>query len=454
MVAAHHRTNRLQIIAYSIITIVLAVAAAFGISWFLLNPKPLKLAVGPAGGVYARFAEKLVAVVARESRLTRIVAINTDNDGDSLTRLHRGTVDLAIARTDSKVPADARAVALLERELMYVVTSKARRFSSLASLKGMKVAIPGKDPQNEIFIKRLLETVEIAAVSYAGQTVPQDASFEKLLIAPAPAPFQAVVALTPVSYFGGTAQRDQIGHRVSQFELHGIDGGGAIEKKVPGVFSETMDAGMVASSPAWPDDDVDTVGLHHLLLTRKQMSGPKAAELTRIIVENKEELGLDHEFATLIEPPDADKTAQILAHPGSADYVNDEVKTFLDRYGDLFYISTAAAGLIGSVFVAIYSWVTRVDPIRASSLAGDNVLVGERIKKATALGELDVAETEMEDILKRVLTGLQDETMSAEGLDAFRLSHDNARRALMTRRNALIGGAGHEPARATSEETG
>jgi TRAP-type uncharacterized transport system substrate-binding protein len=439
MVAAHHRTNRLQIVLYILGTFILAGAAAVAISYYFLRPKVLRVAVGPVGGVYQRVVEKLGPLVQSDSRNLRLLPVFTDNDADSLAKLHRGAVDLAIARTDAKIPADARVVALLERELMYIVTAKSRKFTALSGLKGLKVAILASDGQNEAFIKRLLASVDVPSSSYTSQSVPFETPFERLLLAPPTPAYQAAILLSPASRFGGQAQREQMGRRIAQLEFHGIEGGKAIEKQVPGVFSETIDAGTFSASPAVPDDELESVGLHHLMLARKQMPSGVAAALTRIIVENKDELGLEHEFAALIEPPDEEKTAQFLAHPGSADYVNGEVKTFLERYSDLFYIGTAAAGLIGSLFVALYSWITRVDPVRASSLTGEVLAIADRIKKCRTMEDIDIAETELEDILKRALTGLQDETISPEGLDVFRLSHDDAHRSLMARRNAIIG---------------
>ena len=58
------------------------------------------------------------------------------------------------------------------------------------------------------------------------------------------------------------------------------------------------------------------------------------SDLARIIYENKAELSLTDGFAFKIERPATDKDAFIVAHPGAAEYINDEIKSFVERYSD------------------------------------------------------------------------------------------------------------------------
>ena len=107
---------------------------------------------------------------------------------------------------------------------------------------------------------------------------------------------------------------------------------------------------MLSSSPAVPEDDVDTIGLQWLLVAQSKMSTTTAGDLARIIYENKADLALADGFASKIEPADTDKDAFIVAHQGAAEYINDDTKSFMDRYSDLMYLGVAALGVIGSIF--------------------------------------------------------------------------------------------------------
>jgi NMT1 family protein len=120
------------------------------------------------------------------------------------------------------------------------------------------------------------------------------------------------------------------------------------EAEVPS--EETLPTGMLSSSPVVPDDDLDTIGLQWLLVVQSHMSSSTAGDLARIIYENEAELALDRGFASKIEPADTDKDAFIVAHPGAAEYINDDTKSFMDRYSDLLYLSVAVLSVFGSIF--------------------------------------------------------------------------------------------------------
>jgi len=139
------------------------------------------------------------------------------------------------------------------------------------------------------------------------------------------------------------------------FTLNAIDGAKALARKNPGISEETLATGMLSSSPAIPDDDLDTIGLQWLLVAQSRISSATAGDLARTIYENKAGLALEDGFASRIEPADVDKDAFIVAHQGAAEYINDDTKSFMDRYSDLLYLGVAALSVIGSIFAAIYT---------------------------------------------------------------------------------------------------
>src|ERR1700719_5125515 len=162
---------------------------------------------------------------------------------------------------------------------------------------------------------------------------------------------------------------------------------------------------MLSSSPAIPDDDLDTIGLQWLLVTQSRMSPATAGDLARTIYENKAELALPDGFASRIEPADTDKDAFIVAHQGAAEYINDDTKSFMDKYSDVMYLGAGALSVIGSIFAAIYTKITRVAPERAGELATELLSIGEKIAPAHSLDELDQLQDQLEGILRGVIIG-------------------------------------------------
>jgi hypothetical protein len=194
---------------------------------------------------------------------------------------------------------------------------------------------------------------------------------------------------------------------------------------------------MLSASPAVPEEDLDTVGLEWLLIAQSKLSTTTVSDLARIIYENKADLALDGGFASRIEPAATDKDAFIVAHPGAAEYINDEIKSFIERYSDLMYVALAALSIIGTIFAAIYAKVTRVAPEKASELATAILDIGERMEHANSHDALDQLQGELEAVLRAVVIGLRDGTISSDGLDTFRLGYEFVRDEIALRRDHL-----------------
>jgi len=425
-------------------TLIVVVGGTLAASYWLYKPQVLVFAAGPQGGVYYRFAKKLAETVAANSRSLRISVQPTDTRLAAVTRLGKLDADIAIGRTDQKFPTTARTIAVLEHDVVVLVAPKASKMTSLSSLRGRKVAVTGTDGQNEAFAKRLFEAMHIPHAAYSLQTVPADMPFDRLIGAP-PGPqggsqpaYQAVLAIGPRSQFDTISRLEQPDRRPAlDLEVQGLEDAKAIERRVPGVYAETVEAGTLSSSPRWPPEDIETIALYHELLVNRLPSSV-VTELTRILFENKEELGLDREFATRIEPPETDKGEYVIAHQGAVDYFNGDVKSFLDRYSDFIYIGSSILGVVGSVVYGLYTWTTKTDPVKASLLARDLLIIAEKVDGVDTLDALDKTEEELERALKDVLVGLQENRFSAEGLDVLRLAYDHSHKAIAARRRMLI----------------
>ncbi|SEB81527.1 TRAP transporter solute receptor, TAXI family [Rhizobiales bacterium GAS188] len=426
--------NRAQIVLFTLLTLILTAVSVWAARAWLGYPTTVTFVVGPEGGVEAKFAARLAAVVADNSRNLRVSVVSTQDAAQALTRLGRGQFDLAMLRTDAKVPNHARAVAILEHEVLLMLGPKGSKVKALADLRGKKVAVIGADSRSEGFFRHLLELYDISTNGMVIETLPPGTILDKLL---APGGYNAVIAIEPLSKISADKRYEELAKRLNRFTLEPIDEAKAIERKSPGTFAESIDAGLLSAAPRIPDDDLDTIGLQWILVARDKLSEATVTDLARLIFENKADLAIDNQFATKIEPADTDKDAFIVAHQGAAQYINDDTKTFLDRYSDILYLTMGCGSIIASIFVGLYSAVTRIRPTRAIELSTAVIEVGERIDDAASIEALEAIQDELEGILKRVLVGLKDGSVSDDGLDAFRLAYELVRDSLDMRVQSL-----------------
>lgn len=425
------KSNRMQMLLFAALTVILTVATVWG-SRIWLKSETLVFAVGDANGPEARFAAKLATMLkTSNSRLQLKIVANTDS-AKALAQFDRKQADLAVLRTDARVPPRARAIAILEHDVVLLVSPSGKKIKSLAELKKRKIAVVADSDSGVALIRRLLDAADDPAAAARVQMAPLNSSFDKLLTSGG---YGAVIAIAPAS--GMLRDKSFRQNARSAITLNGIGESKALIKRHPGVVEESLSAGELSSTPAIPQEDIDTVGLQWLLVAQSRLSPAIAGSLARAIYENKGELALENGFASRIEPASTDKDAFIVAHQGAADYLNDDTKSFVDRYSDLAYLGLAVLSVIASLFVALYTKVTRIAPEKASALSTAILDIGERIEHATSMDALDALQDELETLLRGAVIGLRDGTISTDGLDTFKLGYEFVRDELGMRRESL-----------------
>ncbi len=426
------KSNRSQIILFSILTLILTAVTVWGGRVWLRNSETLIFAVGEPNGPEARFAARLAALLKNNSSRLRLKIVPNGDNAKALAQFDRKEANLAILRTDAKIPARARTLAILEHDVVLVLSPGGKKIKSVADLKKKKIAVLADGESSVAFVRNVLELSDNPDAAARVQMAPPNTTFDKLFASG----FGAVIAIAHASKIMKDKSYEQYAKHGS-FTLNAIDSAKALARKYPALSEETVATGMPSSSPAVPDDDVDTIGLEWLLVAQARLSTTTTGDLARIVYENKAELALDDGFASKIEPAETDKDAFIIAHPGAAEYINDDTKSFMDRYSDMMYLGAAALSVIGSIFAGIYTKITRVAPEKASELATAILDIGERMEHAKTLDALDDLQDELEGILRGAVIGLRDGTISSDGLDTFKLGYEFVRDEIGMRRDHL-----------------
>jgi TRAP-type uncharacterized transport system substrate-binding protein len=433
-------SNRGQMLLFAMLTLILTVATVWGGRIWLRNSETLTFAVGNANGPEAQFAARLAGVLKNTSSRLRLKIASNADAAKALAQFDRRQADLAVLRTDAKIPPRARALAILEHDVVLLISPGSKKIKSLAELKKKKLAVLADGDSNAAFVRGILEIPEGAEGNARVQMAPANSTLDRLFSSGG---YGAVVAVAHASAIVKDKSFEQYARR-NQFSLNAIEEAKTLARRNPSISEETLAKGMLSSSPEMPDDDLDTIGLQWLLVAQSRMSATTAEELARTIYENKAELALDNGFASRIEPASVDKDAFIVAHPGAAEYINDGTKSFMDRYSDLLYLGAGALSIIGSIFVGVYTKIARIAPEKASELATAILDIGERIAHANSMDALDRLQDELEAILRGAVIGLRDGTISSDGLDTFKLGYEFVRDEISMRRESLKRQAAHD----------
>lgn len=427
------KSNRVQILLFVLLTLALTGATVWGARVWLKKSETLVFAVGDPNGPEARFANKLSAVIKNNFSRFRVTIVTNADNAKALAQFDRRDANLAVLRTDAKVPPRARAVAILDHDVVLVFSPAGKKIKSLAELKKKKIAIIADNEGGAAFLRNILELSDGPAAKPLVQVVSPGTPVDKLLAAG----IGAVVTIAPASKLVKDKSYEQYARR-GGLTLNTLEAAKLLTRKYPALSEESVESGTLSSSPAIPEEDVETVGLKWLLVAQSWMPASAIGELARLVYENKAELALENGFASRIEPAATDKDAFIIAHPGAAEYINDDIQSFVERYSDLLYAAIAALGIIGSICATLYTKVTRVAPEKASELATQLLDLGEDCQDATCADDLDRMQDELEQILRGVVIGLRDGTISSDGLETFKLGYQFVRDEIAMRREALL----------------
>ena len=268
-------SNRRQVLLFAALTLILTVATVWAGIW-LRNSETLIFAVGDAKSLEARFATKLAAVLKNNSSRLRLKIVPSTDSAQALAQFDRRKADLAVLRTDAKVPPRARALAILEHDVVLLISPGNKKIKSLAELKKKKIAVFADDDTSLAFLRNILEIPDGAEGSRL-RMAPPNSTLDKLF---APGGYGAVIAMAHAS----TIIKDKSYERYARlggFTLNPINEAKALARKNPGISEETLATGTLSSSPAIPAEDLDTIGLQWLLVAQSRMSTTTAGDLAR-----------------------------------------------------------------------------------------------------------------------------------------------------------------------------
>jgi TRAP-type uncharacterized transport system substrate-binding protein len=426
--------NRTKILLLMISTLALTALAVGVAGYWYYRPAIITMATGHEGSPEHRFAVRLAEVLVNNRASIRLHLLAGETASQNLTRFAQHEADLVVVRTDERrIPPSARAIAILEEEVMLLITPPRSKFKSLADMERRRTVVVGRDGRNEAFVRRLLEQYKHDPRLIDIRTVRPDALLDQLL-APGSG-IDLVVVLEPLSRLSGADDFQSLERKLKGFTVHPIRDAKALERKLAGLYAETLEAGLLVGSPRIPDEELETVALQRVLVARAKMPETQVVELMRALFESSRQLAVEQSFATRIEPPSTEKGGFIAIHPGADQYVASEVKSFFDRYSDLLYVGLSAAGILGSSAAALYGTVIRRVPVHAGRHARALMRLRHRARAAGEdMGELDAVEVELEAIFDQVLNGLAEGSISPRGLEAFRLAFDAVKEAIAAAR--------------------
>jgi TRAP transporter TAXI family solute receptor len=423
----------------------LLIFAAIAATAFLLSrPTTLRIAVGPAGSDDQKLIQGLAQAFITEGSPVRLTVVPTAGAVESLALLGTGDTDLAVGRGDEEMPAGTNAVAILRKNVVVMWApsgaprkgakkeSKAK-IKEMADLEGHRVGVIGRTPVNVTLLKVILSESGVNADKVA---ITRFSTSEITEMVRDP----MIDAFMTVGPLDSKITADAI---TATARLRGepaflpIDVSEALAHKHPLYEAEEIPGSSFTTSPARPDDTVDTIGVSHLIVAPKSLSDNAAGAFTRALFTVRPSFAKVFPGALKIEKPDTDKDAAIPAHPGAAAYIDGNERTFLDKYSDYLWGAVLLFSVLGSVFAWLRHYVKR-DERSLTSQHRDKLLAAiAQVRKTDSVEELDSLQQEADDFLRETLECYDDGAIDESDLSAYSLVLEQFHHAVANRRAVI-----------------
>jgi TRAP transporter TAXI family solute receptor len=425
-------------------------AALVGAAFLILRPTTLHIAVGPVGSEDHSIIQAMSQDFSREGLSVRLALVPTAGPVDSIAALSGGTADLAVARADEQMPEGATALAVLRKNVV-VLWAAARPKASgkggktsiktIADLAGKRVGVVGRTEVNIKLFRVILSESGVSSdkVGIAQFNVSQindmvrDASLDAFMtVAPVDSKLTAEAIATTAKLRGEPA-------------FLPIDVSEAIASRHPAYESEEIPESAFSTSPARPDDKVETVSISHLIIAPSTLSETTVGTLTRQIFTARPALVREIPGAARIEKPNTDKDAALPAHPGAAAYIDGTERTFMEKYSDYIWGVVLLLSVLGSATAWLRHYVKR-DERRLNTVHREKLLLAiGLLRQIETLEDLDTLQREADEILRETLTCYDDGAIEEGDLLAYSLVLDQFHNAIVDRRAAIA--ADSNPAR-------
>ena len=201
--------------------------------------------------------------------------------------------------------------------------------------------------------------------------------------------------------------------------------------------SEEIPGSVFSSSPARPEDKVDTVSVNHLIVAPKTLSDTTVGTFVRQLFAVRGELAKEVPGAAKIEKPDTDKDAALPAHQGAAAYIDGTERTFLEKYSDYLWGAILLLSGVGSAGAWLRHYLQRNEREQVTQHRDNLLGLISRARQAESPEQLSAMQSEADGILRETLECYDDGTIEEGDLSAIGLVLEQFHHAVADRRMSM-----------------
>ena len=217
-----------------------------------------------------------------------------------------------------------------------------------------------------------------------------------------------------------------------------IDQADGIAKRNIAFDSVEIDAGTFGGVPPTPDDKLTSLSFPEYLVARKSFDHAAIADLAKVIYTSRLAIAAQLDGDVKIEAPSTDKDADALVHQGALDYLNDDQKSFFDKYGDDIFYGMLIFPVFGSAIAGVASYLRSDSRTRRLRLLQRVLDLVRKVHAAQALEAIEHLQVEADNLVIAIIHLSEHEEFDESVRMSFSFALDQLRFAIAARRTAIL----------------
>jgi TRAP-type uncharacterized transport system substrate-binding protein len=491
----HMMRNRFRMfLRHTWLVTILGTIVLGGVVWaaFYYSTKntEMRIATGPNG---TKIVQVLASTLAKSHDRLQLQVVTTDSANASAQALSNGSADLAIVPTTVGKSPNWPVVAILRQNVIALIvpaptpapaaaaapaptkkgatpkatktakpakTAKAKKTAKTAKDKDTDTDDDSsddtaKDDSNKLKVTQLAgkrigivigneATADLLDVVLNHYGVPLD-KVQVSQIDPANLADAVRKNTIDVIFVAGSAIGQAISDAVKAATQNGvapsfieIDQADGIAKRNIAFDSIEIDAGTFGGVPPTPDDKLTTLSFPEYLVARKSFDHAAIADLAKVIYTSRLAIAAQLNGEVKIEAPKTDKDADALVHQGALDYLNDDQKTFFDRYGDDIFYGMLIFPVFGSAIAGVASYLRADSRTRRLRLLQKVLDLVRKVHAAQTIEAIEHLQVEADNLVIAIIHLSEHEEFDESVRMSFSFALDQLRFAIAARRTAIL----------------
>ena len=223
-----------------------------------------------------------------------------------------------------------------------------------------------------------------------------------------------------------------------------IDQAEGMAKRNNAFQSVDIEAGTFGGNPPAPPDGLKSLSFPEYLVAKKSFHHDAIGTLAKLIFTSRLALAAAMPGEIKIRAPATEKDANVVVHPGALAYLNDDQKSFFDKYGDDIFYGLLIFPIFGSAIAGVASYFRSSGRTRRLRLLQRLLDLTQKANHAPSLEALDKLQVDVDHLVVAIIHQTEQEEYDEAVQASFGLALDQVRFAIASRRAVLLEHGGSE----------